>query len=144
MMRLLFTVITTRPLPSQETQYIEPMLVWCWASVTYDRAKHNKDNKMIQVECVCWHNIIDKNITIFFVISHWIIILYCSNFIAILAVKLTRIAWFSAIPPSILNRFSWNFAKAIFYSNPNSGKNFAKLYLILQKLDHLTCNKILE
>ena len=39
---------------------------------------------------------------------------------------------------------SWNFAKAIFYSNPNSGKNFAKLYLLFQKLDHLTCNKILE
>ena len=32
-------------------------------------------------------------------------------------------------------------AKAIFYSNPNSGENFAKLYLIFQKLDHLTCNK---
>ena len=66
------------------------------------------------------------------------------NTIFILAVKLTRIAWFSAISPSILNRFSWNFAKAIFYSNPNSGKKFAKLYLIFQKLDHLTCNKILE
>ena len=37
------------------------------------------------------------------------------------------------------------FSKAIFYSNPNSGsKNFAKLYLIFQKLDHLTCNKIIE
>ena len=36
------------------------------------------------------------------------------------------------------------FSKAIFYSNPNSGKNFTKLYLIFQKLDHLTCNKILE
>ena len=44
----------------------------------------------------------------------------------------------------VLNRFSWNFAKNIFYSNPNSGKNFAKLYLIFQKLDHLTCSKILE
>ena len=64
--------------------------------------------------------------------------------LAILAVKLTKIAWFSAISPSILNQFSWNFAKAIFYSNPNSGKNFAKLYSIFQKLDHLTCNKILE
>ena len=39
---------------------------------------------------------------------------------------------------------SLKFAKAIFYSNPYSGKNFAKLYLILQKLDHLTCNEILE
>ena len=37
----------------------------------------------------------------------------------LLAVKLPRIAWFSAISPSILNRFSSNFAKAIFYSNPN-------------------------
>ena len=64
--------------------------------------------------------------------------------LSILAVKLTRIAWFPAISPSILNRFSCNFAKAIFYSNPNSGKNLTKLYLIFQKLDHLTCNKILE
>ena len=40
--------------------------------------------------------------------------------------------------------FSADSAKAIFYSNPNSGKKFAKLYLIFQKLDHLTCNKILE
>ena len=31
-----------------------------------------------------------------------------------------------------------------FYSNPDSDKNFAKLYLIFQKLDHFTCNKILE
>ena len=31
-----------------------------------------------------------------------------------------------------------------FSVNPNSGKNFGKLYLIFQKLDHLTCNKILE
>ena len=30
------------------------------------------------------------------------------------AVKLTRIAWFSAISPSILNRFSWNFCKGNF------------------------------
>ena len=37
-----------------------------------------------------------------------------------------------------------NFAETIFYSNPNSGKNFAKLYLIFQKLDHLRCNNILE
>ena len=45
----------------------------------------------------------------------------------ILAVKLTRIAWFSAISPSILNRFYSNFAKAIFHSNPNSPENFIKI-----------------
>ena len=62
---------------------------------------------------------------------------------SILAVKLTRIAWFSAISPSILNRFSSNFAKAIFYSNPNSPDNFVKLYSVFQKLDHLsTCNEL--
>ena len=46
------------------------------------------------------------------------------------AVKLTRIAWFSAISPSILNRFPWNFAKAIFYSNPSSSspENFTKFF----------------
>ena len=36
------------------------------------------------------------------------------------------------------------FCIGYFYSNPNSSKNFAKLYWIFQKLDHLTCNKILE
>ena len=41
-----------------------------------------------------------------------------------------------------LNRFSSNFAKAIFYSNPNSPENFVKLYCAFQKLDHLTCNKL--
>ena len=60
----------------------------------------------------------------------------------ILAVKLTRIAWFSAISPSILNRFSSNFAKVIFYSNHNGPENFAKLYSVFQKLDHLTCNEL--
>ena len=44
--------------------------------------------------------------------------------------------------PSILKRFSSNFAKAIFYSNPNSPENFLKLYNAFQKLDHLTCNKL--
>ena len=34
------------------------------------------------------------------------------------------------------------FAKAIFYSNPNSPENFVKLYSVFQKLDHLTCNKL--
>ena len=58
------------------------------------------------------------------------------------AVKLTRIAWFSVISQSILNRFSSNFAKAIFYSNPNSPENFVKSYSAFQKLDHLTCNKL--
>ena len=38
----------------------------------------------------------------------------------------------------------WNLAQAIFKSCPNVGKNFAKSYLIAQKLDHLTCNTILE
>ena len=28
------------------------------------------------------------------------------------------------------NRFSSNFAKAIFYSNPNSPENFVKLYIL--------------
>ena len=49
------------------------------------------------------------------------------GFLIILAVKLTRIAWFSAISPSILNRLSSNFAKAIFYSNPNSPANLVKI-----------------
>ena len=62
--------------------------------------------------------------------------------VSILTVKLTRIAWFSAISPSILNRFSPNFVKAIFYSNPNSPENFVKLYSVFQKLDHLTCNEL--
>ena len=52
----------------------------------------------------------------------------------ILAVKLTRIAWFSAI--------SSNFTKAIFYSNPNNPENFVNLYSVFQKLDHLTCNEL--
>ena len=56
----------------------------------------------------------------------------------VLTVKLTRITWFSAISPSILNRFSSNFTKAIFYSNPNSPGNLVKLYSVFQKLDHLT------
>ena len=43
-----------------------------------------------------------------------------------------------------INRFPWNLAQAIFKSYPNGGKKFAKLYWIFQKLDHLTCNKILE
>ena len=60
----------------------------------------------------------------------------------IVGVKLTRIAWFSAISPSILNRFPANFAKAIFYSNPNSPENFVKLYSVFQKLAHLTCSKL--
>ena len=34
--------------------------------------------------------------------------------------------------------FFFNFAKAIFYSNPNSPENFVILYSIFQKLDHLT------
>ena len=46
--------------------------------------------------------------------------------------------------PSIMNQFFWNLAQAIFKSYPNVGKNVAKLYSMLQKLDHLTCNKILE
>ena len=61
--------------------------------------------------------------------------------IIILAVKSTRIAWFSAISLSILNRFFSNFTKAIFYSNPNRPENFVKLYSVFQKLDHLTCNE---
>ena len=44
--------------------------------------------------------------------------------------------------PSILNRFPSNFAKVIFYSNPNSPENFIKLYSVFQKLDHLTCSKL--
>ena len=59
----------------------------------------------------------------------------------ILAVKLTRIASFSAISPSILNRFPLNFAKAIFYSDP-SLENFVNLHSVFQKLDHLTCSKL--
>ena len=51
---------------------------------------------------------------------------------------------FWPISLAILNRFPWNFAMVIFYSNPNSGKHFAKLYLIFQKVDYLLCNKILE
>ena len=47
----------------------------------------------------------------------------------------------SAIYPSILNQFTLNFAKAIFYSKPNSPDNFVKLYSVFQKLDHLTCGK---
>ena len=48
----------------------------------------------------------------------------------------------SAISPSILNRFSSNFAKAIFYSNTNSPVYFVKLYSVFQKLDHSTCNEL--
>ena len=43
--------------------------------------------------------------------------------------------------PFILNRFPWNFAKVIFYSNLNRPENFVKLYSEFQKLDHLTCSK---
>ena len=39
---------------------------------------------------------------------------------------------------------SQNLAQAIFRSYLNVGKNFEKLNSILQKLDHLTCYKILE
>ena len=49
---------------------------------------------------------------------------------------------FLAIYPSIINRFPSNFAKAIFYSNPNSPENFVKLYRVFQKLDYLTCSKV--
>ena len=47
-----------------------------------------------------------------------------------------------AISPLILIRFSSNFAKAIFYVNPNSPENFVKLNSVFQKLDHLTCSKL--
>ena len=65
-----------------------------------------------------------------------------TNVCPMVAVKLTRIALFSAISPSILNRFSSNFAKVIFYSNPNTLEIFVKLYSVFQKLDHLTCNEL--
>ena len=55
-----------------------------------------------------------------------------------------RSACFSSISPSILNRFSWNFAQDIFRLCHIIGKKFAKFYWIFQKLDHLTCNKIPE
>ena len=48
---------------------------------------------------------------------------------------------FLSISPSIMNRFPCSFTQAIFKSYPNVGRN---LYWIFQKLDHLTCNKILE
>ena len=36
----------------------------------------------------------------------------------------------------------FKFHKGHFYSNPNSPENFVKLYSVLQKLDHLTCNDL--
>ena len=45
---------------------------------------------------------------------------------------------FSAISQPI----SFKFAKAIFYSNPNSLENFVKLPSVFQKLDHLTCRPL--
>ena len=39
---------------------------------------------------------------------------------------------------------SLKFSTGIFKSYTDVGKKFAELYLILQKLDHLTCTKILE
>ena len=47
-------------------------------------------------------------------------------------------ACFQAIALSILNRSHRNYAHAISKSRPNSGRKLAQLYLIFQKLDHMT------
>ena len=148
------------PQAATEVSWSKPINVWMYdhlmlveCCITLCDAGLTLIQHWIDV-CVCWNHdcyfkfVIKhlKNVSLYLSCSLDLCNCYCKAFdlVTLLPVKLTRITWFSAISSSILNRFSWNFAKAIFYSNPNSGKNFAKSHLILQKLDHLTCNKILE
>ena len=58
-------------------------------------------------------------------------IIMTANLFTILAVKLKMINQ----DGMIFNRFPSNFAKAIFYLNPNSPENFGKLYSVFKPFD---------
>ena len=114
---------------------------YCWDNINVYRSCrgwYGIEQMVVSVSCSSWSAAELLHPDTLYNHAH----LLCLDNAAILAVKLPRIACFGAISPSILNRFPSNFAKAIFYSNPDSPENFVKLYSVFQKLDHLTCSKL--
>ena len=60
------------------------------------------------------------------------------------AVQSLLLAWGGSLLCSFVWLFTNTITLCLLMGCPNIGKNFAKLYSIFQKLDHLTCNKIPE
>ena len=84
-------------------------------------------NTRLQITLVkCWTSVSDGGPALK---QHWSDVHVYSLLIITLTIVYDTIIWsacFSSISPSIINRFSWNFAQDISKSSPN----FAKLYVI--------------